>query len=54
MSEFYRRYIGKDLKQMVEEGDYASIRQTFLLDLFAFAICGFVICLSFVRAGWVS
>ena len=54
MTEFgriYRKYLGKTLKDLVEEGDYASIRNTFLLQMVAFTMFGSVLGVELVRAG---
>ena len=54
MSEFYRKYIGKDLEQLVIKGNYKKIRDLILLDLFACATFGFFLGIFVVRAGWIS
>lgn len=53
MTEWYRKHFGKDLKQLVEEGDYKSIREMVLLDMLLFAVAGAVIGISLFRAGWI-
>jgi hypothetical protein len=53
MTEFYRKFIGRDLSQMVKEGDCRSIRNMVLFDLVSFMGAGIVLGILLVRAGWV-
>ena len=54
MTEFgriYRKYFGKTLKDLVEEKDFVSIRNSFLLQMVLFTMLGTVIGVELVRAG---
>ena len=54
MTEFgkiYRKYFGKTLKDLVEEKDFVSVRNTLVFQMFVFTMFGFVIGVELVRAG---
>ena len=54
MTEFgriYRKYLGPTLKDLVEEGDFVSVRNSFLLNMIAFTMLGSVLGVALVRAG---
>ena len=54
MTEFgriYRKYFRKTLKDLVEEKDFVSVRNSFLITMIAFFMFGTVIGVELVRMG---
>ena len=53
LNELVRKIVGPTLKDLVEQGDFITIRNTFILAWFAFFSVGTVVGVSLVRYGLV-